>query len=1326
MRFDRGDIYQLLLTGLAVVALFMVGIFVYRELFPEYKEYQNTYVNLEEFRSSLSGEPVPPFKGGIKQIVMAKVDKGPEDIDRCVSCHVALKFEHFSDQKIAYDLNGNMITDEEGHPFLTDNEHYVWKQLEDRIALLTDEGTSEALSEAEELKKLLDGPHDYDMKKALSMHPLIGRESRPFEYHSMEDFGCTSCHNGNGNSVVTERAHGPVIDGQYHASHEGHKMVFTELDPDNDPKMATVFNSKPSHGLLFQTTPLFVGPLMQAKCVQCHQSGKEEFKRAVDAVDIVVSRKSRQVDSITQGIKEDTFALLALMETHRYVKERGYQKALESYESSRKNESLTDEEHKQVNSRLAYLTSAYEKLGKDENKLIAHFEKDMTYVLGSEKLVQNLLRFSKGRNLAQDIEIFLDEHKSDVGSQHGRIFKKMRSLNERYAAKKHAERIQEPLLRAMSESGLESDLATDTDSMLGSYLRGKELYVNSGCYACHRIDGLSRGQVGPDLTKIGRYYPWYIKEAIVWPQSNLKTSTMPNFKFDHEEVEDLVTFLLAQQESDRGESEVQQKIMIKEWEAGKKLAWEKPIAPAELKDTKKSMLVFASEGCASCHRLKGFESAVNYRIANASASFKGIYRETEWFRDLFPERILGSQIVRAIDSSGAEIDRHIMDDAREKGILEEIEKIHPRLLPSFYSEFKYAMRAKNKHFDNLIELAEDEETRNWQMKERDLYLARVRRVMMMYIQEYGLGRDVAPRLHWSAAYRDTEWLIGHFKKPSAYVAKSIMPPLPFDDSKFYALTYMLQTLAEKNRIYTRELWDNRGFDPELAYEMHCVQCHGEEAHGNGTVAQWIYPVPKNLKDPTFMRNLTRERAIYSIEHGVLGTPMPPWGEVVAGNHEPVLKHAEVEQLVDWLYLSVPGGRVIRGDEDVPKWQYQPEDVLREMINEGDHLQGVKKVKPVEILQSGFIPFFGATMHGILDGGEQTVSDLFDEVEHADNVDGKAYYIKKEFYTAKNLAEGQALFIQNCSHCHGKEAEGSGARSVTMEQAKPRMLTNLPWLKTRDDLRLLRSIKYGVQGTAMTTWGDKTSTLQRIQMLMFIRSLSSERDLRDHLFLSLYQTFGTAEESVEVVRSYEGSALADIKMQYERTISRREELYQGVKEGDSTSHMLSKTYAKELSLLDSLKLREELDGILADLLLEIRKERTIYEEIGLEFISKKMSDALMAKLNRYIEANANRYLIQDKRLVMTGNGNAESDQKKLQEEMLQEMKMTEEAFIQKEHVLSGKIASPERNEELENVSYRLSSVKAARAALLSRLRVLKRVEQAQREKYNQYKEKISVF
>lgn len=575
--------YQLSLIFLGVVATLFFGAFLYREIFPEYKIYQDIYWNLEKFRSEYTGKPPPPFTFGIKQIVFEKEDHSSPTIDRCTSCHVALQFSHFA-------LTG---------------EDSVWKHLDDKIASLEVEGNTKEAERLKGYKTVKVGDLTYDVTKVLRMHPLMKGETRPFQYHPMEEYGCTSCHNGNGNGLTTEKAHGPVFDGQYEEEFEGPEPKFTESDPENDPKFASVFNHKPGHALLFQTTPIFVGGLMEAKCVQCHQPGKDD--------------------------------------------------------------------------------------------------------------------------------VFL----------------------------KH-------------------------------YKRGEELYISQACYACHRIEGFARGGVGPELSMEGLKYPWFIKQSIVWPQADLKTSTMPNYRLDHPELEDLMTFLLSQRGRGMARSESDYKKKITKWENGEKTSIEKPINPGELHDLRYSMTIFATEGCAACHRLKGFESNIGYKATQGNDDFETHYKETQWFKKLFPENIEGSEIVKAIEEHGKEIDDHIIDNVREGSLLEEIETKYPDTIESFYSNFGFAKRAKH------------QET-GWE--------DRVHRVLMMFVQEYGLGRLVGPRPNWSGIYRTDEWLIEHFRKPSRHTVRSIMPTLPFDDSKFYALTYMLDILGKRNRDQVREIWEKKVLIP---------------------------------------------------------------------------------------------------------------------------------------------------------------------------------------------------------------------------------------------------------------------------------------------------------------------------------------------------------------------------------------------------------------------------------------------------------------------------------------------------------------------------------
>jgi len=166
--------------------------------------------------------------------------------------------------------------------------------------------------------------------------------------------------------------------------------------------------------------------------------------------------------------------------------------------------------------------------------------------------------------------------------------------------------------------------------------------------------------------------------------------------------------------------------------------------------------------------------------------------------------------------------------------------------------------------------------------------------------------------------------------------------------------------------------------------------------------------------------------------------------------------------------------VIREQPDVPKWQYTPEDVVQELGRETPSKERIFLIEfPIQTIKINF-----------------------------------SITLKRVLY-ASNIELGQKFFLINCAVCHGNEADGTGARSQAMQEAKPRMLTNLDWINSRDDLRLLRSIKYGVPGTSMTPWGDLTSSIQRLQLVIFIRSLSKEREQRGLLSEAMYQVFDAA-------------------------------------------------------------------------------------------------------------------------------------------------------------------------------------------------------------------------
>lgn len=1195
--------YQFFVPFFSLIVVLGVGSFVYKELFPDYKTYQTVYKDIEKIRASYTGEKPAPFSTGIKQILLPNENQGPEIIDRCISCHVAVDLPHFSPLRVAHDVNGNPVYDAEGKPLLEPNSEYVWNGLE-------------------KLKtRIIDG-REVDMTKVLQMHPLIGSEIRPFQYHPMEEYGCTSCHSGNGRALVAKRAHGPLYDEDYEPAYTTFKPQFLEKDEKNDPPFAHMYNDKPGHDLVFQTTPLLAGDLLVAKCVQCHQSASSEVSASIDKLSYFTDQKKEQIKRIQEGIENDKEALLSLLTLTRTLVEKGRDETINWLQKELENYHLTSTELDAYTEQLSFINAHEEPL--------FVIRGEISRLIGSEEKADELmLDATDSDKIPQLAAIFLTKNLE------GTIAEKETSLQREKATLTRFKRSTEPLKVAAQDTILVQQMGTEVDKLITPYNRGKELFISQACYACHRIAGFSRSSVGPELTQAGLSYPWYIKESIVWPQADLPSSTMPNFRLDHEELSALMTFLMAQTGHIKAISEVDYQISLKEWEGGAKMPWEKPVSPTAIDNIRQGMLVFVSEGCAACHKLEGFES--NIGLA------KG---DKEWFYNLIPEQSPGSKIAQVVKEKAAEIDTHIIDGVRKDGIIEEVEETFPGLVEGFYSNFKYAHRA--------LDTAEQKE--------------RLKRVLMVYITLYGMGRDIAPHLNWSGVYRDDEWLMGHFHNPSAYTARSIMPVVPFDDSKFFMLTHMLHILGQKNRDSLREIWNEQGFNPPLAYELLCSSCHGVNRQGNGAIAEWIYPIPKNLRNPVFLRNLTKKRAIESITHGVHGTPMPPWGEsALVKDSAPVLTQMEISQLVDWLYQGLPESTRSEIKEDYEKWNYAPANVIKEMEKEHDMLKPVPK-------KGNLVEDYFRSKPNPLSGPDKNL-----------------YYIREKYYTQNNLKDAERYFVVNCAPCHGKEGAGTGLRSTSMVEAKPRMLTNLPWVRTRDDIRLLRSIKYGVPGTSMIPWGDQTTAAQRMQLVIFIRELTRNQLMREDLQVILYDVFDRKIPAIEQSRAKE---YVELERSEDTLRKVQEKLYETT---DLAPETAGELYLKISELKKEIAQRKALDDLYVQLIFSIKEEKDIFQSIGSQLVGVKLPEKLIKDYFDLIRSY--------------DHGNFELDflLKGLDEKIAQ--------FHEEIGIEESKIRSPERTKAIQDLMEEQGTYINLKTKLLLQLANAKKVHTQQRDIYD---------
>jgi sulfur oxidation c-type cytochrome SoxX len=386
--------------------------------------------------------------------------------------------------------------------------------------------------------------------------------------------------------------------------------------------------------------------------------------------------------------------------------------------------------------------------------------------------------------------------------------------------------------------------------------KGRDLYYSSNCYGCHRIEGLSDGTIGPDLSEAGRKYKIdYLWARIKDPKSVLATSIMPQFHLKDADIKALVVFLKSRKGRNFAETEIQRFKIRATGGAELVQAHIKPvrILPGEM--VKQGGQLIGDRACIACHKLGEKDGGIAPDL-----SFEGLLREGDWISAHFhnPRAMMPDSIMPAF--------RFTDDEFTAMTASLEGQKAIPAMATPAESYKALCQRCHGEKGDGLGPIAQH--------------------------------LDPSPRDFTKAGFMNSKSLTRLTDSIRFGVAGTSMPAWGklLDEPRSKALLDHIQASFVKEprpAPVVRQAPDKNPVPMSKESVAHgaaifaerCTGCHGKKGDGKGPNSLDILPKPRNLRNAWFVNSVADRRLFESILYGVQGTAMPSWVDYGFNNND---------------------------------------------------------------------------------------------------------------------------------------------------------------------------------------------------------------------------------------------------------------------------------------------------------------------------------------------------------------------------------------------------------------------------------------------------------
>jgi len=379
--------------------------------------------------------------------------------------------------------------------------------------------------------------------------------------------------------------------------------------------------------------------------------------------------------------------------------------------------------------------------------------------------------------------------------------------------------------------------------------RGRELFFKEGCFGCHRIQGISSGTIGPDLTEVGKERKLdYLWGHIVDPRAYTPTSVMPQFKLSNEDKKALVIFLKSRRGPNPSDSSVDQ------YKLEANTLSPIPDSVAEVQVAITAAKTSAARGeqliqgyaCLSCHKLDDHDGGISPDLTR-----EGLMRDPAWLKDHFrnPRSRISDSNMPAFglpDKDFEDMSAYLMTRI----------SVLPAITPAqTFQALCARCHGENGNGKGPNAIYLDPSPRD--LTRAEFMSTKPQARLIASIHDGVAGTSMPP---WGKTLTETQiqgvldyvWAAYVKEKPRQIKARKLPGSNPVAMSADSA---------------------HRG---ETIFLQRCTGCHGRKADGHGPNSIDITPRPRNLTNAAFVQSVSDRRLFESIEYGVDGTAMPSW------------------------------------------------------------------------------------------------------------------------------------------------------------------------------------------------------------------------------------------------------------------------------------------------------------------------------------------------------------------------------------------------------------------------------------------------------------------